>query len=153
MGGVVDLLSCSSVSKVSKFECSNSESNSVHSACVAALMRMYYTVDSTHHPHDTRSTIALGNWIQIEICCGLLVACMPTLPRFFKHPPLSSGLKAMVGHLRQSRRTRSIEIASNDRDSEDPAPQKRTVITDIEFEELVRQSNLSANSSHGHLER
>jgi hypothetical protein len=116
-------------------------------------MRMYYTNDLAHHHHDTRIAITLGNWVQIEICCGLLVACMPTFPRFFKHPPIFSGLKSMIRLLRQSQRTQSVGIASKNGNSDGPAPQNHTVITDIEFEELVQQSNLSVNSSHRYLER
>jgi hypothetical protein len=61
-------------------------------ACAAATVRMYYSIQLLHNTDFSWAATFMGMWVQVEIACGFLVACMPVFPRFFKHGALFSSM-------------------------------------------------------------
>ncbi|CAI6337837.1 unnamed protein product [Periconia digitata] len=111
-------------------------------ACVAAIIRMYYTILFARNKNNMRIAIKLSTWVNVEICCGFLVACMPGLPRFFKHPPIASIWIPIVRFLRRSEHSGPTELANaGSKSSDGQAPRSDVLVTDIEFEELVRRTD------------
>ena len=55
------------------------------SACVTSILRSYYTWQ-TVESHDTSwELIPMGLWTWAEVSTGIIVGCLPTMPKFFQH--------------------------------------------------------------------
>ena len=56
-----------------------------NSACVTSVLRTYYTWQ-TVETHDTSwELLPMGLWTWAELSTGIIVGCLPTLPKFFQH--------------------------------------------------------------------
>jgi hypothetical protein len=98
---------------------------------------MYYSIELSKNKDFTWGATEMGLWVPVEICCGFLVACIPVFPRFFGH--VGSGLRLLL-RLKQTPSTRhDLESAG----SEEVKPRKHAIVTDREFQELVKQTDLS----------
>jgi hypothetical protein len=108
---------------------------------------MYYSIDLYRNKDFTWGATMMGLWVPVEICCGFLAACMPVFPRFFNQQPFSrlgSSLRSLF-RLHSSPSDRySRELTSKS----DTAGKQRAqqIVTDIEFEELVKRTDLSMAS-------
>ncbi|KAF1974062.1 hypothetical protein BU23DRAFT_598629 [Bimuria novae-zelandiae CBS 107.79] len=111
-------------------------------ACAAATVRMYFSIGLLHNKDFTWAATLMGLWVEVEIGCGFLVACMPVFPRFFRHQPifstLGSGLRSLLRRDRGSAKYSSERLGSSDGSRQ----KKNPIVTDVEFEELVRRSDL-----------
>ncbi|ORX96230.1 hypothetical protein BCR34DRAFT_439694, partial [Clohesyomyces aquaticus] len=65
-------------------------------ACAASTVRMYYSIFLGHFIRVGRDytwgATMMGLSTTVEICCGFLAVCMPTIPCFFKHEPVNSAM-------------------------------------------------------------
>ena len=64
-------------------------------ACIAAIFRLVYSIQLTEFsasasPEQQLVTDKKGLWAFAEIAVGIIVGCMPVLPRFFKQPLFSN---------------------------------------------------------------
>ena len=56
-----------------------------NSACVTSILRSYYTWRVVE-THDTSwELLLMGLWTWAELSTGIIVGCLPALPRFFQH--------------------------------------------------------------------
>ncbi|KAL9131152.1 MAG: hypothetical protein Q9217_000853 [Psora testacea] len=53
-------------------------------ACITSILRTYYTFKIIQSPDVGHNVIVMGLWIWAEITCGIVIACLPTMPRFFR---------------------------------------------------------------------
>lgn len=54
-------------------------------ACVTSIMRTYYTWKIVQSPDITYNLCIMGLWAYAEISIGIVVSCLPVLPKFFNH--------------------------------------------------------------------
>ncbi|KAF7502150.1 hypothetical protein GJ744_006887 [Endocarpon pusillum] len=80
-------------------------------ACVASVVRLIYSIRSIDNtPGNATYQLdvnRMGLWAFAEIAVGIIVGCVPTLPKFFKHlssnkPALPSSFKALSSTSRQA---------------------------------------------------
>ena len=57
----------------------------IHSACVASILRTYYTWRTVGTPDVSWEILPVGLWSWAELSIGIIVGCLPTLPKFFQH--------------------------------------------------------------------
>lgn len=55
------------------------------SACVASILRTYYTWQTVESPDTSWELIPMGYWTWAELSVGIIVGCLLTLPRFLGH--------------------------------------------------------------------
>ena len=55
------------------------------SACVTSIARVYYSWKFRGSPDISYNVTGLGLWTWAEIATGLIVSCLPVLPKFFQH--------------------------------------------------------------------
>ena len=48
-------------------------------------MRTYYTWTLVNSPDFSHDVVIMGLWTYAEIAIGIVVSCLPVLPRFFQH--------------------------------------------------------------------
>ena len=58
---------------------------SYSSACVASILRTIYSWKVYKKEDSSRNLGILGMWAHAEIAIGIIVSCMPVLPKFFQH--------------------------------------------------------------------
>ena len=56
-----------------------------YSACVTSILRTYYTWKVVKEPDISYNIIVMGLWTLAEIATGLIISCLPVLPRFLRH--------------------------------------------------------------------
>lgn len=58
-------------------------------ACIASVLRLVYQIELTHVPPNTPiyqlDIDRIGLWAFAEIAIGIIIGCLPILPRFFTH--------------------------------------------------------------------
>ncbi|KAI1091680.1 hypothetical protein F5B19DRAFT_257183 [Rostrohypoxylon terebratum] len=54
-------------------------------ATVTTIVRLYYSVILAHRENLTYNLAPVGHWALGEFTAGILVACLPSLPRLLKH--------------------------------------------------------------------
>lgn len=54
-------------------------------ACIASIFRTYYSFEITRGPDITFNIIVMGMAALVELSIGVIVACLPVLPKFFQH--------------------------------------------------------------------
>lgn len=59
--------------------------NSILRACVTSILRTYYAWKIVKSPDITYNMIFEGLWAFAEISIGIIVSCLPVLPKFFTH--------------------------------------------------------------------
>ena len=57
----------------------------VNSACVTSVLRTYYTWRVVKSHDVNWDLIPMGLWTWAEISIGIIVGCLPTLPKFIQH--------------------------------------------------------------------
>ena len=55
-----------------------------NSACVTSILRTYYTWKTDSQPDVSYNIVGLGLWTLAEVATGVIVSCLPVLPRFFQ---------------------------------------------------------------------
>ena len=55
------------------------------SACVTSILRTYYTWQTVESADTSWELIPMGLWTWAEISTGIIVSCLPTMPKFFQH--------------------------------------------------------------------
>ena len=55
-----------------------------HSACITSILRTYYTWKVDSQPDVSYSIVGLGLWTLAEVATGVIVSCLPVLPKFFQ---------------------------------------------------------------------
>lgn len=55
------------------------------SACLTSILRTYYTSRIAESPDVSRNVIIMGLWTWAEITTGIVVSCLPVIPKFFQH--------------------------------------------------------------------
>lgn len=55
------------------------------SACIAAVIRTYYTWKITQSTDFSYNLVPFGAWTYIELAIGIIISCLPVIPRFFQH--------------------------------------------------------------------
>ena len=56
-----------------------------NSACVTSILRTYYTWIIVESPDTSWELLPMGLWAWAELAIGIIVGCLPTLPKFFQH--------------------------------------------------------------------
>ena len=56
-----------------------------NSACVASVMRTYYTWQTVEARDTSWELLPMGYWTWTELSIGIIVGCLPTMPKFFQH--------------------------------------------------------------------
>ena len=56
-----------------------------NSACVASILRSYYTWRTVESPDVSWELIPMGLWTWTEVSVGIIVGCLPAMPKFFAH--------------------------------------------------------------------
>lgn len=54
-------------------------------ACVASILRTYYTFRIAQGPDVTFNIVVMGLGATAELSIGVVVSCLPVLPRFVRH--------------------------------------------------------------------
>ena len=54
-------------------------------ACVTSIVRTYYTWKIVQSSDITYNLCIMGLWAYAEISIGIIVSCLPVLPKFFNH--------------------------------------------------------------------
>ncbi|MCJ1282459.1 hypothetical protein MMC26_001782 [Xylographa opegraphella] len=54
-------------------------------ACLSSVMRLIYSVQSVPNPDVTNALLPVSLWATAEISSGLVVCCLPVLPRLFAY--------------------------------------------------------------------
>lgn len=57
----------------------------LNSASVASILRTYYTWRVVENPDVSWEIFPVGLWSWAELSIGIIVGCLPTLPKFFQH--------------------------------------------------------------------
>ena len=55
-----------------------------NSACVTSILRTYYTWKVDSQPDVSYNIVKMGLWTLAEVAAGVIVCCLPVLPRFFQ---------------------------------------------------------------------
>ena len=58
---------------------------SFRSACVTSILRTYYTFKVVQSPDVSYNITIMGLWTWAEITTGIIISCLPVLPKFFRH--------------------------------------------------------------------
>jgi hypothetical protein len=66
------------------------------SACIAAAIRISYSVKLLHNRDILYHSAPVGVWIQCEITAGFLILGIPTLPKIFKNSGLAQHCVSLV---------------------------------------------------------
>ncbi|KAL9004004.1 MAG: hypothetical protein Q9188_003166, partial [Gyalolechia gomerana] len=66
-------------------------------ACVTSIVRTYYT-STLDDRNVSYVLIIMGQWIWGEMAAGILIGCLPVMPRFFQHigPKVYTSLKSNI---------------------------------------------------------
>ncbi len=105
---------------------------------------MYYSIKLVTNMDFIWFATLMGMWVEVEVCAGFLVACVPVLPRFFKNERIFSSMASNLRSLLRVKSRGSEKYSSERLGSSDASrPKKGAVVTDIEFEELVMRTDLS----------
>ena len=56
----------------------------LYSACVTSVLRTYYTWKVVTEPDVSYNIVVMGLWTLAEVATGVIVSCLPVLPRFFR---------------------------------------------------------------------
>lgn len=56
-----------------------------NSACVTSILRSYYTWRVVETRDTSWELLFMGLWTWAELSTGIIVGCLPALPRFFQH--------------------------------------------------------------------
>lgn len=130
-------LACPAQSRISRLTLTTS-------ACSAAAARLYYSIDLYRTKDFTWGATMMGMWVAAEICSGFLVACIPVLPRFFKSLPFLVRMGSSIRTIFRFRNSASAKRSTmGPRSDEEYRAQRGPIVTDIEFEELVRRTDFN----------
>ena len=55
-----------------------------NSACITSVLRTYYTWKVVSQPDVSYNILKMGLWTLAEVAAGVIVSCLPVLPRFFQ---------------------------------------------------------------------
>ena len=55
------------------------------SACISSTLRTYYTWKIVTSPDVTYHMVQMGLWTYAELATGVIVSCLPVIPKFFQH--------------------------------------------------------------------
>lgn len=55
-----------------------------HSVCITSILRLYYTIRLAQTGDVTYNLAFMGLWTYAELSMGVVCACLPATPRFFK---------------------------------------------------------------------
>ena len=58
---------------------------SILRACITSIIRTYYTWKVVKSSDFSYNIIVMGIWTYAELTIGIIVSCLPVLPRFFNH--------------------------------------------------------------------
>ena len=80
------------------------------SACITSILRTYYTWKIVQSPDISYNMVPMGMWTYAELSTGIVISCLPVIPRFFQHigPKLSSAFTLRSKYTKDS----GIEAAS-----------------------------------------
>ena len=56
-----------------------------NSACIASILRTYYTWQTVEARDISWELLSMGYWTWTELSIGIIVGCLPTMPKFFQH--------------------------------------------------------------------
>lgn len=56
-----------------------------NSACVTSILRTYYTWRTVESSDTSWELLPMGLWTWAELSIGIIVGCLPALPKFFQH--------------------------------------------------------------------
>ncbi|MCJ1449718.1 hypothetical protein MMC28_000046 [Mycoblastus sanguinarius] len=54
-------------------------------ACLTSILRTYYTWRVVESPDISYNIIIMGIWAYVEVTIGIIISCLPILPRFVQH--------------------------------------------------------------------
>ena len=55
------------------------------SACIASILRTYHTWQTVEARDTSWELLPMGYWTWTELSIGIIVGCLPTMPKFFQH--------------------------------------------------------------------
>lgn len=54
-------------------------------ACISSILRLYYTWKIVASPDVTYHMVQMGLWTYAELAIGVIISCLPVIPKFFQH--------------------------------------------------------------------
>lgn len=54
-------------------------------ACITSILRTYYTWRIVQSPDVSYNIVPMGMWTYAEISIGIVISCLPVIPKFFQH--------------------------------------------------------------------
>ncbi|KAI9794021.1 MAG: hypothetical protein M1816_006646 [Peltula sp. TS41687] len=104
-------------------------------ACITSIVRLYLSVEFLHDPDVMYNLGPLGLWTFAEIAIGILVGCLPVLPRFVQH--IGSQIKSSRLQSDSSSKSGNAQLINNlKRDDIRPAPARYVPLGERELTEL-----------------
>ena len=58
---------------------------SISSACIASILRTFYSWRVAQSPDISYNVMLVGIWAWAEMAVGIIVSCLPIMPKFFQH--------------------------------------------------------------------
>ena len=55
------------------------------SACIASILRTFYSWKVAQSPDISYNVMLVGIWAWAEMAVGIIVSCLPIMPKFFQH--------------------------------------------------------------------
>lgn len=80
-------------------------------ACVTSVTRTYYTWKVVEEPDTSYNIVMMGLWTLAEVATGVIVCCLPVLPRFLRH----AGPKVYRAFSIRSKSSSSSDSANSER--------------------------------------
>lgn len=124
-------------------------------ACASSGVRMRYVIDLVRDPSDSTFLLfKIWFWATTQLVAGFLVACLTATPVFVKHVKKQSWAVRLASATRRVLRNSQLKDQHQDQPQVPTPPSKAKpnfkakIVSDIEFEELVRKTdNVSVRSA------
>ena len=98
--------------------------NNPLSACITSVLRTYYTWKIVQSPDISYNMVQMGMWTYAELSTGIVISCLPVIPKFFQHvgPQVSRALTSR--HQKLTKESNNSESSASEKSS-DPVRDER----------------------------
>lgn len=104
-----------------------------HSACATSIVRTYYSFKIVQSPDVSYNTVIMGLWTWAEVTSGMVISCLPVMPKFFQH----FGAKTYLSFSSKFKSSSQLKPES---------PDMKSAQTSIPYDQSFLKSN--CDSSH-----
>ena len=118
------------------------------SACITSVLRTYYTWKIVQSPDISYNMVPMGMWTYAELSTGIVISCLPVIPKFFQHvgPQLSRALT--FRHYKVTKESNNSGSSASE-NSSDPVRGERLKLPSFKhtFASVV-SSNMDGDGDH-----